>query len=493
MRIRNGWLLVAIGMGVGSSACDRGEQATSGEASSDAESFDVPAAEVGTYLHLVLPSVIENGDSTTVRLRVVTHAGLPDYDFQGSLRLRTTSAEVEFPKIPQMAPTTDGVFEMSGIRFLANGVQRVEGSVPQDTIRAWANPVVVYDDPEYRIFWGDLNGQSDLSTGIRQPNLYFWYAKSVALLDFVALTDLDRAPSEERTLDVDGLRTAFDRARTLEEPGRFVAIPAFEWTSDSFGHRLVYLPDLPDTFAEIPSAASGVDTPEKLRGALPRGSLVAIAHPSGSEGAPAVDPASVAGANLVEMYSSRGTFEQSGSPRPSSLETPGAFVRDLLASGARPGFLGNSDSELMTPGNPLGVPTKRQPWMGGLTAVLAKELTREAVLEALRERRCYATTGPRYLMEFTVDGAPMGSELTVKSGHRAEAYGSLGSTTNWVRVDILGPDGAVASLNPDPTQGDVVELRATTEPITGPTYCYLRGVDEFGGMAWSSPVYLLPE
>jgi hypothetical protein len=134
------------------------------------------------------------------------------------------------------------------------------------------------------------------------------------------------------------------------------------------------------------------------------------------------------------------------------------------------------------------------PWPNGLTAVLATELTRDGILEALRARRCYATTGQRYLMEFTVDGNPMGSEVSVAKGHRAEVYGSLGSISKWARVEIVGPAGPIATLAPEPGDAeDVVELRTTTDAVDAPTFVYLRGVDEFGGMCWSSPVYLIPE
>jgi hypothetical protein len=48
-------------------------------------------------------------------------------------------------------------------------------------------------------------------------------------------------------------------------------------------------------------------------------------------------------------------------------------------------------------------------------------------------------------------------------------------------------------LTPPPDKADVVELRAKTPPVTAPTWVYLRGVDERGDMAWSSPVYLTPK
>ncbi|HIJ56105.1 MAG TPA: DUF3604 domain-containing protein, partial [Deltaproteobacteria bacterium] len=46
---------------------------------------------------------------------------------------------------------------------------------------------------------------------------------------------------------------------------------------------------------------------------------------------------------------------------------------------------------------------------GGLTCVLAEELTRESIFNALKNRRCYGTTGPRMALRFEANGHPMGS------------------------------------------------------------------------------------
>jgi len=452
---------------------------------------EVPPAERGTYLHVVAPSVVARGEKTEVRLRVITQAGLPDYDFEGAFRFQASSPDVEFPPNLIVEPMKEGWFRLQDLVFDQRGVQFLKGEVPKDTVEALANPINVIDDPGYRIYWGDLNGHSDLSSGVKSPGVYFWYARTVALLDFVALTDNDREERLEKVLDDFAFH---DIEKVVEEehnqPGRFVAFVGMEWTSREYGNRLVLFSRSPES---LPSVAAGYDTPAKLRAALPEGSVMIVPHPSGSAAADPVDPASVDTADLVEVYSSRGDFEAPGSARPSTQETAGASVGDLLKRGWRPGFVGDSDTELSTPGNPRGFSTQDHPWPGGLTAVLAPELTREAVLEALREHRCYATTGMRYLLEFMVDGNPMGSVMRVPVGHRAEVYGSLGSTTRWVRVEIVGPDGPVAELTPDPEDADVVELEHTTDAVTEPTWIYLRGVDEHGGMAWSSPVYLVPE
>jgi hypothetical protein len=246
----------------------------------------------------------------------------------------------------------------------------------------------------------------------------------------------------------------------------------------------------------LPSVANGYDTPAKLRAALPTGSVIAIPHPSGSEESHPADPGAVGsgGEQLVEIYSSVGVFEAPGSERPSTRETPGASVRDLLARGFRPGFIATGDSYLTTPGNPRPVAFKDHPYRQGLTAVLARELTREAILEALRAGRCYATTGPRYLLEFTVDGHPMGARVHVPRGKKVRVYGSLGATSNWVRMEFVGPEGVLDGLVPQPGEdAEVIEKTIEIGPVEDPTWVYLRGMDEHGGRVWSSPVYLIPE
>lgn len=471
-------LLAGIGCGGGGEGGD-GEPATADSG--------VPAAEQGTFLHVVAPSVTRPNEDLSIRLRVITQAGLPDYDFEGAFRLEASSPDAFFPEPMMIEPAQEGYYLARGVRLPSPGVQFLRGIVPSDTVRALANPINVVSDPEWNLYWGDLNGHSDLSSGTRAAGVFFWYAKAVGLLDFAALTDND--VYEDRGVTDASFHDLVDFAiGDSEEPGLFVGIPAFEWTSPGYGNRLVYFPEVPAT---LPTVPSGVDTPAKLRAAVPEGSVIAVPHPSGSAENPPVDPSTVDGETLVEIYSALGMFEQTGLHRPSSQETAGAFVADLMAAGARPGFIATSDSRLGTPGNPRPVRYGDHRYPGGLTAVLAKELTREAVLEALRERRCYATTGMRYLLEFTVDGRPMGSELAVPRGHVAKVYGSLGSTTDWVRVEVVGPEGALQVLTPAPGS-DVVEIEADVT-VAGDTWVYLRGVDELGGMAWSSPVWLRSE
>jgi hypothetical protein len=167
-------LLLSLGAATG---CGRGGEETKPPAGGE----NVPLEAQGSYLHIVVPSVIRKNEPVPVRLRVVTLVGLPDYDFEGGFRLDASSEGTKFPEEPVLEPQQEGFFEMKGVSFGESGVQRLRGSVPEDTIQAMANPFVVMDAPEYNIYWGDLHGMSDLSTGARAPAIYYWYARNVAL------------------------------------------------------------------------------------------------------------------------------------------------------------------------------------------------------------------------------------------------------------------------------------------------------------------------
>ncbi|MCA9582041.1 MAG: DUF3604 domain-containing protein, partial [Myxococcales bacterium] len=117
----------------------------------------------------------------------------------------------------------------------------------------------------------------------------------------------------------------------------------------------------------------------------------------------------------------------------------------------------------------------------GLAVVQAKSRTREAILEALRSRRCYATSGVKILLDFRVDGHPMGSAIEGE-GERKVHVRVLG-TTDLKTVEVVGPEGALHEVAADGPRAEAeIDLEAA--------YLYLRVRQQDGEMAWSSPVFM---
>ena len=161
-------------------------------------------------------------------------------------------------------------------------------------------------------------------------------------------------------------------------------------------------------------------------------------------------------------------------------------MRDALDRGYRLGFVGSGDSHDGHPG--LAHVGSHYP-TGGLAAVLSEDLTRAGVLAALRERRVYATSGPRILLRFAVAGARMGE---VVSEARARADGGV-----YLRVIGTAPLESVEIVRSGQVHvvqsGDgslEMEVSGTLAELGSGEYVYARVRQSDGGMAWSSPVFV---
>ena len=108
---------------------------------------------------------------------------------------------------------------------------------------------------------------------------------------------------------------------------------------------------------------------------------------------------------MVEIFSEHGNAEDDRGPFPyfthsmGGRETRQHGARRRWQRGLRFGFVGSSDDHAGFPGA----------YGEGLMAALCEELRASGILEAIRARRTYALTGDRIEVDFTVDGAPMGS------------------------------------------------------------------------------------
>src|SRR6185369_1741256 len=84
---------------------------------------------------------------------------------------------------------------------------------------------------------------------------------------------------------------------------------------------------------------------------------------------------------------------------------------------------------------------------GGLTCVLADALTREAVFDALKARRCYGVTAAQRIdVELAVNGLPMGAEGRARGPVRI--IGRVAGTGPVERVDVFRGLEPLQTLSP---------------------------------------------
>lgn len=362
---------------------------------------------------------------------------------------------------------------------------RVRARAGSDELEALSNPMLVAEGGP-RILWGDLHGHSAVSDGTGTPEDYYLYARDVAALDVAALTDHDHWGLVFVDETPELWSANLDVARRFHEPGRFVTLEGYEWTDWIGGHRhVLYFSGEARLYSAMDER---YDTPQELWSALRAHDAITIPHhPAG--GPIAIDWSVEPDAALepvVEVCSAHGMSEALDCQRVIHSPRPGRFVRDALELGYRYGLAGSGDGHDGHPGLAwLGphYPT------GGLVAILANETTREAVRDALRARRVYATSGPRILLRFALGRARMGEAIPAAEANRPDnLYVHAIGTAPIEAVDIVRKGGEVARTS---VQGFFeYAASATVEELAPGDWVYVRVVQADGAAAWSSPVFV---
>jgi len=442
-------------------------------------------------LRLFVPSAVGRGEEFSLLIGVFDEFDNPVLEpFGGTVRLASDSevaglpAEVDFSKRPWNQA------RIRGLRFTEPGACYIRGEA--EGISGRSNPVFVTEDaPEQRIFWGDMHVHTGISDGIGPPEEVYQMARDVYGLDFAALCDHETGGEEwERTKQA---------ARAYYSPGRFVTIPAWEWTSHAHGHRNVYFLSEDKS---IPSVGHGEgftlnDLYESVKN-CGGPAMVIPHHPIWFMDFATHDPELE---RVVEVYSIWGSSEfQDNELQFLAKEQPNQTlrydtVRGALARGHRFGFVSSSDCHITRGGQPFPEDKRKGPvtpetdehfitFGSGLAAARAPELTRPAIWEAIYSRNSYATTGSRIYMDFNVDGIRMGGE-TRNSGELIISLRAAG-TAKIVRAEVI-KDGEV--FHQEEPNEETTTLSVEDRAERG-SYYYAKLVQEDGNMAWASPVWI---
>jgi hypothetical protein len=127
--------------------------------------------------------------------------------------------------------------------------------------------------------------------------------------------------------------------------------------------------------------------------------------------------------------------------------------------------------------------------VGGLAGIVTEDLTRAGVLEALRARRVYATSGARIVLRFAVDGAPMGATLAPGQTEVAhQAVVQVLGTAPLARIDLIR-SGEVVGQFRDAEANDAL-ASFEIPPLQAGEYVYVRVLQQDGALAWSSPIFV---
>jgi hypothetical protein len=253
-------------------------------------------------------------------------------------------------------------------------------------------------------YWGDIHFHNYPSVDA-MGNTPYAYARDVSGLDFAATAEHGAIGLPEHWAQTQ------EWCQAWNEPGRFVTILAIE-TNVNWHHNIYFYQDHAPMAEPLENGSSRM-TPTEFTGYISdKKVLTQIHHTGWGYDMRKRYPDTT---KLIEVFSMHGQSELYDPDSPLAMkicrhrwdgrEGP-YYVRDALALGQRFGIHGSSDNHF----GQAGV------HYNSATGVMASALEREAILDTLRARHCYATTGERVLLDLGINGQPMGSEFEAAEG-----------------------------------------------------------------------------
>lgn len=449
-----------------------------------------PAAE----LLLTGPSTLVIGKPAELHVGIVDAHANPAASYNGEVELRVTQGQAEVPARLKFRSRLG----WETLKFIPReaGILRIEASAEQGRLRAAGNPMKVFQhEPKLKIYWGELHSHTHYSwDGVGDDN--FRYARYVSGLDFYAMTDHSVPAVGKFTQGLGPQVWDEYTARTDQhyDPAKFVTLHAYECSFGApYGHHNVFFRGKPG-----PLLMPGDVTLPQLWAALKAGEALTIPHHTGKMPQPIFwYPHNPELDRNIEIYSAHGlseaynpmhplSFERSTFTDPSRSVRGPQYAQDAWIQGLELSTVAASDDHRAHPGQPH--------W--GVAAVAATGLTRDEIFDGLYHRRTYGTTGVRIVLVFTINGQPMGSQVTASGPPRLEieAHGTdiieVAEVLRYSKSDDTFK--VIYSLNPGAAD---LTWNQADETFREDSIYYMR-LRQAGlvrtrvAMAWSSPIWV---
>lgn len=418
-----------------------------------------------------------------------------------------------------MSETTliyDGQFEaddcgIKKIRFIpqTEGTLSIRAGDESGCLSGVSNPGICRrEECAVRHYWGDLHGHTGIQWGRGSGRSYYEFAREAAAIDFCALTDPDagRYTNDNKTARLSLSCYMTERQwkeiqevnKAFYEEGRFVPILGYEYHNDApnpefGGDRNVYYESYDEPIRRC--VDEGSFCPEELWVQLKEQKVRAITvpHHTAKEvmlGSWEIHDEEIQ--RLAEIYSCWGSSECEGCERPiiGGSVYENHSIQYALNKGYRLGFVTGSDTHAGNPGYAHWVfSAELESYRGGLTCIMADRLDKHSLFEALWNRRVYATTGERIILDFTVNGACMGQEISLSDNRVRTLHVKVTGTGEIESVEIISMGHTIYRKG---GYGKEMEFDWQDEslPEAGWLYYYVRVIQKDKAIAWSSPIWV---
>lgn len=400
-----------------------------------------------------------------------------------------------------------GFIVLPNLYFNETGVYRIQLKSSTSDEIFFSAPIKCLPETDYSLFWGTIHGESDKVDSGENIEGFLRHMRDEIGMQFLGTTPFESP--EETSNDV--WKGIVSQVHEYNEESRFTTLLGLQWLGDENEglRQLIYWKDNKPMMRKKDPKYTNLKKIYKIHTskevlAIPSFTMAKGFETDFSDFNPEFE-------RVVEIYNAWGCSEcteAEGNLRPIKspsgegiIETEKGSIRKALGNNHRFGFVAGGLDDRGVYGD-LYTSDQVQ-YSPGMTAILAIEQTRETLMQALYNRCCYATTGPRIVLNFNIAGSPMGAELSTKNkpGLSFNRYitGFICGTAPIKEVDIIRNGTLLHKLQPGKPSfefeyDDFQDLSkiALNSPDERPpfVYYYLRVIQTDGHIAWSSPIWI---
>jgi hypothetical protein len=341
---------------------------------------------------------------------------------------------------------------------------------------------ITYQGQELKLWWGDFHEHTSISICNRwrdtSPDDNYANERDIVAADFSAMTD------HGYNFNAALWHYMAKINRVNHDPARFVTFLGEEWTSTHekksekypegyYGHRnLIFA----DPYYPRWYNARDETTPKQIWDELrkQKANFIHIPHQLADTGNVPTDWGYVdkVAQPVAEIFQARQSYEYEGAPRQARRTIRGHFLQDAWAKGIVIGVIASPDHG----------------GGQGKAAVYAPELTRDAILDAVRKRRCYGTTAARIFLDVRLNGHLMGEEVEIAKRQPITVTAKAIGANDVDRIELCRSNKFIYTK---PGSGRNASFTFTDrEPLEGTSYYYVRVQQKDGELAWTSPVWV---
>lgn len=369
-------------------------------------------------------------------------------------------------------------------------------------------PICCFNDSKNFLFWGPIRGLSSKTKDAENLENYIRNVRDERADNFYIASPFEN--SEETSGDL--WKHYMQNIAEFEETNRFATLLGFQWSGipkEEGARQIIFAKDNKQLIRK--KDAKG-NTLKKLYKNFSPKEIISIPILTMAEGYefnfenfdPEVE-------RVVEIYNSWGSSECSEkegnifptNQKKGSKEAVDGSIQKALNKNHRFGFVagGYDDKGFFADLFQKG----QKPYTEGITGILAPELNRTSLFEALYNRACYATSGERIILGYDIAGNVMGSEISTldKPGLLVNRHINVfaAGTKPIKKVEIIRNGKVMHTHIPQDTgkylqftfddmealESIMIDNKDKKPPFI---YYYLRLTQEDGHIAWASPIWI---